>query len=104
MEKEEIIKTLEKFDFVNWDRYFGEDEKLTFFGWIDREDNKKDFLVLDFSISPLWFATSSKIYSKKISEVFGVSHLDCKRVEDFCDIQNMIKLDKSHEINNKKEN
>jgi hypothetical protein len=96
MEKGEIIKVLEKFNFVNWDRYFGEAENLTFFGWIDREDNKKDFLVLDFSLNPLWFATSSKIYSKKISEILGVNHSDCKRVEDFCDIQNMIKLNKSH--------
>jgi len=96
MEKEQICETLKKFDFVNWDRYFGDEENLTFFGWIDRAgEERKDFLVLDFSMTPLWFATSSKIYSKKISEILGVNHSDCKRAEDFCDILNMIKLNNS---------
>ena len=98
MNKEEITKILEKFDFVNWDRYIGEEENLTFFGWVGRGDNKKDFLVLDFSTDPLWYVTSSKIYSKKISEILGVNHSDCKRVEDFCDILNSIRLNNSREL------
>ncbi|MEK6840457.1 MAG: hypothetical protein AABX79_00710 [Nanoarchaeota archaeon] len=99
MEKEEIIKVLERLDFVNWDRYFGNGENLTFFGWIDRKDTKKDFVVVDFSITPIWFATSSKIYSKRIGELLGAKeHSDCKRVEDFCNIKNMIKLEKATSI------
>ena len=90
--KEVMEKVLKKLDFVNWDRYFGEGNKLTFFGWIDREDNKKDFIVVDFSVKPIWFATSSKKYSKEIADILNQEHSDCKRVEYFCDLKNVIKL------------
>lgn len=89
---------LEKLDFVNWDRYFGEGENLVFFGWIKRKDNYKDFVVLDFSVLPVWFATSSKEHSKKIGELLEHrSHSDCNRVEDSFDIENMIKLKEAKE-------
>jgi len=87
-----IINVLKKLDFVNWDRYFGEGNDLTFVGWIDREDEKKDFVVLDFSVKPIWFATSSKKYSREIADILNQEHSDCKRVEYFCDIPNVIKL------------
>lgn len=92
--KEFIESILDKLDFVNWDRYFGEDENLVFLGWIDREDNYKDFVVLDFSVRPIWFVTSSKKYSKKIGELLEHrSHSECKRIEHDFDVKNVIKLE-----------
>ena len=92
-EKYAMEKVLKKLNFVNWDRYFGESNKLTFFGWIDREDNHKDFVVLDFSGKYIWWATSSKKYSKEIADILNQKHSECKRVEHFCDLPNVIKKD-----------
>jgi len=95
MEKEKIKKVLLRFDFVKWDRYFGE-ENLVFYGWIDRVDDHSDFIFIEFHKGEyITHGTSSSKYSKKISEILEVGHSDCKRVEDFCDIPNSIKL-KSH--------
>lgn len=95
--KKEIINILEKLSFVNWDRYFGEGENLSFFGWISRnKDNYKDFVLIEFnSGGVVYYGTSSKKHTKKISEVLGKEHSDCTRVEDFCDIPNVIKLKKN---------
>jgi len=59
-----VANVLKKLDFVNWDRYFGENGCWTFFGWIDREkDNYKDFVTLDFQLEKndilISYATSS---------------------------------------------
>ena len=94
--KDVIVNVLKKLHFVNWDRYFGENV-LTFFGWIDRKDNYKDFVTLDFDFT-FWeecsisYTTSSKDYTKAIAKILNSTHSDCKRVEDFCDIENTIKL------------
>ena len=102
-DKEFYESILERLDFVNWDRYFGEGENLIFFGWIDREDSYKDFVVLDFSVRPVWFATSSKEYSEKIGEILEHrSHSDCNRIEYSFDIENVIKLKTSENIGEKK--
>lgn len=90
-----IINILKKLYFVNWDRYFGEGENLTFYGWIDRDDNYKDFVFIEFNEGDyITHGTSSSKYSKKIAEILGTDHSDCKRVEDFCNIPNVIKLSK----------
>ena len=96
VDKKKIIKFLEKLNFVEWDRYFGKGENLSFFGWIDRDkDNKKDFVLIEFNNGKIvYYGTSSKEYSKEIADVLGKEHTDCKRVEDFCNISNMIKLKK----------
>lgn len=85
MNRDTIIQTLKKFDFVMWDRYFGESESLTFYGWIKRTDKYKDFLILDFGVKPIWWATSSEKYSKKIAEILNQDHSRCYRVEYFMD-------------------
>lgn len=96
MDKRELIENvLKKLDFVNWDRYFGEEE-LTFFGWIDREeDSYKDFVTIVFDRNGLviTYATSSLEYTKKIAEVLNFYHSPCRRVEYFCDGNNIIKED-----------
>jgi len=91
--KKKIVRTLKKLSFVMWDRYFGKAPNLAFFGWINREyDSYKDFVLLDFSVRPVWFATSSKEYSSKIADILNQEHSECKRVESFCDLPNVIKL------------
>jgi len=92
VDKKPFARVLKRLDFVSWDRYFGEGDNLTFFGWIGRKDGYKDFVVLDFSIKPIWFATSSKKYSSKIADLLNQKHSDCRRVEYFCDLYNVIKL------------
>jgi len=86
-----IAQVLRKLSFVNWDRYFGEGD-LTFFGWIDREDSYKDFLVLNFfSDGGISFSTSSAERTKEIADILNLEHSSCTRVEYFCDLDNVIK-------------
>lgn len=92
--REKIEETLKKFDFVNWDRYFTCNCGLSVFGWIEREDEYKDFVILDFIGEEITFATSSKKYSEKIAGLLNQEHSDCQRVEDFLDIDNVVKLNK----------
>ena len=92
--KNYMCNILRKLSFVKWDRYFGKEENLTFYGWIDREDNYKDFVFIEFNDGGyITHGTSSNKYSKKISKILMKEHSDCKRVENFCNIPNMIKLD-----------
>lgn len=86
-----VTEVLEKLNFVKWDRFSG----FFVFGWIEREDSYKDFVVVEFvNGNPVMFVTSSKKYSKKISKLLylEVSHEKCKRVEDYFLIKNSIKL------------
>lgn len=95
MDKEKIKTILQKLDFVKWDRYFGK-ENLIFYGWIKRKDTHEDFVSIEFDNEGNYVThgTSSSEYSKKISEILSAGHSECKRVEDFCDIPNVIKMDK----------
>ena len=89
--KQVIEKVLKDLYFVNWDRYFGDEKCLTFFGWINREDKYKDFVVLDFYGKEISFATSSKKFSSEIADILHQEHSECKRVEYFTSIENVIK-------------
>jgi len=91
--KEKIIEELRKLDFVEWDRYFGYEKSLTFFGWIDRKDQHKDFVYIEFENGVvLNYGTSSKRHTSRIAQFLKQSHSECKRVEDFCDLSNVIRL------------
>lgn len=90
--KEKIEETLKKINFANWDRFFTYPNGLSVFGWIDRDDGKKDFVLLEFMGELMSFATSSKKYTEKIAEILNLQHSDCQRVEDCFDIENVIKL------------
>ena len=98
MNREIIVNVLRRLYFVNWDRYFNIGHYFTFFGWIKREDSYKDFVVIDFYFgedgkTEISYSRSSKKYSKQISGILNCSHSDCRRVEHFCDIDNVIKED-----------
>ncbi len=97
MRKEKIIEILKKLDFVSWDRFSGN----YFYGWIDREgDNYKDFIVLKFSMWDVNFVSSSKKFTKKITEILNKNKSclkNCERIEGYCDLENVIRLKKGVE-------
>lgn len=96
-----VKEDLEKLDFVQWDRYTESGNNLNLYGWIDREDAYKDFVLVTYEALPetneyrLSAYTSSAKHSLAISEILFKntnSHADCKRIEDVFDIKNVIKL------------
>lgn len=93
-----IPEILEMFDFVRWDRYTEREDgnfHRCYYGWIDREDKKKDFLVLVFSKDGrINYITSSTEKHYEINKVLGIYNQPprCKRVEHKWDIKNSIKL------------
>ncbi|VVB57921.1 Uncharacterised protein [Candidatus Anstonella stagnisolia] len=101
-------KTLEKFEFVKWDRFtkiiatnMGDVHVVSCYGWIDREsDAYKDFVVIAFVIEKrevhLVMSSSAK-YSERIIELCDHNrelHNKCIRIEDVFEISNSIKLGK----------
>ena len=62
--------------FVEWDRYLlcgcDKGDFTRVYGWIDREDNYKDFVVLDFlhrSREVVYICSSSSEYSERICTI-----------------------------------
>lgn len=97
--KKWIEHTLNKFNFVRWDRYIAYSEMpvILVYGWINREqDNYKDFLVLEFnySIKKVYFtASSSEKYSKEICKILDLKKYKvCNRVEHGFNVLKSIKL------------
>ena len=96
--KKEIETILEEMHFVQWDRFCGEidnDETVQIYGWIEREDSYKDFVVLEHSGCHISCITSSKKYSQEIARIVTGSadnHEDCKRVEHHFNVKNSIKI------------
>lgn len=91
-----VQEILSKLNFVNWDRFiFVKEDYISVFGWIDRKGELiKDFVILDFDLNKkesYFILTSSKKYSKRISKIMKTEHSDCKRVEHFYDMPNVIK-------------
>jgi len=93
---------LEALDFVMWDRFTtGEwSEGLTYttvYGWIDRDDSYKDFVMVTFwDDGGRWFTTSSEEYTIDIHQSLfdepPEEHNDCQRVEDKAEIANVVEL------------
>ncbi len=65
---------------------------------MERKDNYKDFLVLEFSQTrsgklDIYFITSSAKYDPQIKRLLKVTDTQkCRRVEEFFRIENMIRL------------
>lgn len=73
---------LNLFPEVAWDRWTGTGDRLTVFGWIDRRDSYKDFMVVIFEDEVIRFITSSALHSASFSKrIGGENHVDCRRVE-----------------------
>jgi hypothetical protein len=96
---EHVKATLERFSFVQWDRFVAGRKNWSFYGWIARSDAHEDFLILDFWANgkgklDIWFLTSSKRYDAQIKRILNQeTGLLCKRVEHYFDIPNAIRLE-----------
>ena len=73
---------------VEWDRYVNDERTYSVYGWIQRGDGKRDFLLVTIKEDLgmyVSFVTSSAKYSRMITELIhgGTSeHIDCKKIED----------------------
>lgn len=70
--------------FVKWDRFVPFDIGLRVYGWIPREDNRSDFVVLDLiwnEMKAILIATSSSKYSNDIARYLELEHNPCMRLE-----------------------
>lgn len=101
--KKDIVEYMNKLPFVRWDRFVFNNEKdmkggVTVYGWIKREDEHADYVELWITSKSFEFMTSSAEYSDQIYKIFNEGksdgHQKCKRVEDFFDVYNSIKLTK----------
>ena len=96
MKEISIPKILEKFDFVNWDRYTESMDWLNIFGWIARPSNNyQDFVLLQINkLSGRFFLSTSS--AERHDEIFKILDMktqpNCLRVEHKWDIENSIKL------------
>lgn len=94
---EKLSKFLKKFKFVKWDRYVATElNSYYIYGWIEREDSYKDFIVIEWdedSTMGGWFITSSAKWDEEIKKIMGTNGgKACQRVEHLVDISNSIKL------------
>jgi hypothetical protein len=98
-----IRELLTRLDFVTWDRFtvgeINDYQVLDVYGWIDRDDEYKDFVWSRFwpENENLEYTTSSDKYSKEIERIwFGdesEGHNQCRRVENTFDVPNAVELD-----------
>jgi hypothetical protein len=98
-----IADELAAVPFVEWDRFVVEDHDghqcLRIYGWIDRDDEYKDFVVARFwpEQESIGFTTSSDEHSAYLHEEWIGEHPDdhteCRRVENTFDVGNVVELD-----------
>lgn len=74
---------------VVWDRFTELDGFFVVFGWLERPDGQRDFLLFEMQegcpIGDVFYTTSSAKYSRSISMIlYGADedHNDCQRIAD----------------------
>lgn len=104
-----IEKLLRSCRFVEWDRFtifehpdVDGEVGVTAYGWIDRDDEYKDFAVFTAWTAAKEvqsFTTSSAEYSEELYERLtgeepeGTGHNECRRVEDTFNVENASTLE-----------
>ncbi len=93
---------------VTWDRFTVDrrdsEQVVTVYGWIDRDDEYKDFVWTRFYPDSGWFeyTTSSAQWTEYLhAEWFDESldeHTECRRVEDGFGVDNCIELTEQEEL------
>jgi len=87
---------------VEWDRFtvgnWNGKQSVSVYGWIDREDEYKDFVLVIFwpESEGIYYTTSSAEHTQEINRaLFGEDgdHNDCRRVEDTFNVSNAIMTD-----------
>jgi len=90
---------LQYYNFVMWDRFIDKGDTYTVYGWIERKDAYKDFLVLHINPTKqvIDFVTSSPEHHKLIVQPLSTELKNlrlCQRVEYNFTVNNCIKLKK----------
>jgi len=91
-----ITNWLNKLPVVRWDRISQKVGHIYAFGWIDREDEYKDFIVIDFvNGEPVDYVSSDIKYNLEHRRILGLFTQKCQRIEKcFPDVKNSIKLER----------
>ena len=87
---EDVAEVLNRLPFVRWDRLIPapveEHHTLTAYGWIDRDDNRSDFVTVSFVswAEELAFSTSSALWSPEINRLLcgDAPHYECVTIQD----------------------
>nr|WP_305794632.1 hypothetical protein [Halomarina rubra] len=102
MNRRWMEKQLRKVRFVEWDRFtvgqWHDEQSVSVYGWIDREDEYKDFVLVIFwpESEEFYFTTSSAdrtedIYRALVGDDM-TEHNECHRVEDNFNVENSVTL------------
>lgn len=88
LDKAALADSMNLLTFVRWDRFIESNGKGVVYGWIDREDGRCDFVLLDFEQRPIGvavgYSTSSASRSREIGQLLygdNDEHMDCQRVD-----------------------
>lgn len=94
-----IAAKMEEFPEVTWDRAAGDQAYGVAYGWIDREDQYKDFMCLHWWTHDGGVLFAYTTSSARLSEEFcrridpTIEHRACERVEDeFPQVQQRVRL------------
>lgn len=100
-----VEDTLERVHMVEWDRFAVGNHPETgryieVYGWIDRDDEYKDFCIIEFQPETdenlIGYTTSSDEYTNEIYrclyDLEPDDHNDCRRVENHFDVSNSVEL------------
>ena len=102
-----LADVLNRLPFVTWDRYLEWEDDETgdvwavFYGWIERDDEYKDFASIKINASEneiVDFLTSSSEHSEEIHERLGFdleTHNQCHRVENLGLDVNAVNIDEN---------
>ena len=94
-----VEELLDRLSMVTWDRFVECGDSVTVYGWIDRDDEYKDYIQIEIWPSDEYvsFTTSSEEHTEEIHELlFGADtvgdHNECQRVENHFDVEQAVTL------------
>lgn len=102
-----IAEVLNRAPFVRWDRFtVSPDDEVNVYGWIDRDDGRSDFVLVEFDITEpadlsYGWTSSSAEFSEELGRLLygegfdgnGYRHLACQRVEsELLGVENPVRL------------
>lgn len=96
--KHKVAAALKLLPEVTWDRWAGDLHEFSmFFGWIERDDGRSDFVVAKFEAGDCWSVTTSSAkhseeFTRKLLGNRGDGHSTCKRIENDFEGVNAVKL------------
>lgn len=84
----EMAKLMNRAEGVRWDRFTAWGNMIRVYGWLDRDDGRADFVLVDFyapeeeggDLDHSWVSSSPAFLLKAAGEEYG-DHVPCRRVE-----------------------